>query len=286
MEINRRLLVTLLVIGLFCFIPLTMSVCAVRAEESALLPKSTFLKAEIKDIRYDEVKGMVMSGSETTLKIVLTNISKEITESELSFYSELEGAIGSIGVDGLSAEAVQSGSSYTLKHKNVQEEVVISWSGEAPEVGKRDTFMLLNITQETDEGTYSVIVIERDVTSEVVEAAIDAFGTANNTIAKASETVANAEAAGLNVADAKTSLALAREHLSNAQQRYNEGQAEEALEEAELALTFAQEAEDKAESAVGGRTYRNYGILGVVIVVVLVALVWFIQKRQKKRGVY
>jgi predicted metalloprotease len=74
--------------------------------------------------------------------------------------------------------------------------------------------------------------------------------------------------------------------LNNAQQFYTEGRIEEALEEAELASNSAQEAETKAGAAVGGRTYRNYGVIAAVVVVIVVALVLLAMKWKKKRGVY
>jgi tetratricopeptide (TPR) repeat protein len=246
------------------------------------------MHVELKDIRYDEVygTGMVEGGSEVSIKVVLTNVSKEINESTFSFQSELVGAGGHVSVDGQPAEALQSGSSYTLKHKQVDKEVVVSWSGEAPEVGKRAAFTLLNVTQETTEGEYSVVDIKIDVTSQTIEDAIIAVNNAKEEIAKANEAVDNAEDAGLNVAGAKRSLDLANEYLNNSQQYYNEGRSEEALAEAEKALESAKDAEAKAESAVGGMTLRNYAIIAVVAVVVIIVFVLLLQQRKRKRGVY
>ncbi len=283
---NSRHILTLLVIGTFCLMPLSMSVCV--AEESTSLSTTPFANVEIKDLRYDEVygTGMVEGGSEVSIKVVLTNISKELDESTFSFQSKLVGAIGSISGEGLEEKALQSGSSYTLNHKKVVDEVVIIWSGEAQEVGKRAAFTLLNVTQETTEGEYSVVDIKIDVTSQTIEDAIIAVNKAKEEIEKATFAIADAEEAGLNVADAKRSLELANEHLNNSQQSYNNEQPEEALVEAEKALDSAKEAEAKAGSAVGGRTLRNYATIAVVVVIAIVAFVLLLQQRQRKRGVY
>jgi hypothetical protein len=287
MKINYRHLLALFLISAFCLMPLCMvGICAV--DESTSLPESPFQKAEVTDIRYDEVyeTGLVEGGSEVSIKVVFTNVSKELDESTLTFYSELEGAIGSISGEGLEEKALQSGRSYTLKHKNVVDEVVISWSGKAPEVGIRDSYAFLSIAQETTEGSYSVITIEREVSSKAIEDAIVKIDNANQEIAKANVAIADAEDRDLDVEAAQTSLELANQHLNNANQFYGEGQPEEAIEEAGAAVTSAQDAAAKAGSAVGSRTYRNYGIIAVVIVVVVVVVVVFLQQMKRKRGVY
>jgi len=286
LKINTCHILTLLVISAFCLMPLSISVCV--AEESTSLSTTPFANVEIKDLRYDEVygTGMVEGGSEVSIKVVLTNISKELDESTFSFQSKLVGAIGSISGEGLEEKALQSGSSYTLNHKKVVDEVVIIWSGEAPEVGKQETFTFLNVTQETTEGEYSVIDVTKEVSSRVIYDVIIAVDNANREIEKATLAIADAEEAGLNVADAKESLVLATEYLNNSQQLYYEGRSEEALVEAEKALDSAKEAEAKAGSAVGGRTLRNYAIIAVVVVIAIVAFILLLQQRQRKRGVY
>lgn len=283
---NSRHILTLLVIGAFCLMPLSMSVCV--AEESTSLSITPFANVVIKDLRYDEVYGtrMVEGGSEVSIKIILTNISKELDESTFSFQSKLVGAIGSISGEGLEEKALQSGSSYTLNHKKVVDEVVIIWSGEAPEVGKQETFTFLNVTQETTEGEYSVKDVTKEVSSKVIYDVIIAVDDANREIENATFAIADAEEEGLNVAGAKESLVLANEHLNNSQQLYNNEQPEEALVEAEKALDSAKEAEAKAGSAVEDRTLRNYAIIVVVVVIAIVAFVLLLQQRQRKRGVY
>ena len=258
-----------------------VGICA--ADEPTSLQKSSFLNVEVTDIRYDEVyeTGLVEGGSEVTIKVAFTNISKEIDESTLIFYSELVEGEGHI-ID----EVLKNGSSYTLEHKQAEEEVVVVWSGKAPEVGNRKSYTFLTIAQETSEGKYSVVTIERDVSSEAIEDAIVTIDNANKEISKANEAISDAEERDLDVDEAKTSLSLANEHLSNAQQFYGEGRPEEAIEEAEAAITSAQDATAKAGSAVGSRTQRNYGIIAVVIIVVVVVVVLFLQQLKRKRGVY
>jgi hypothetical protein len=282
LKINYRHILALLLISAFCLMPLcVVGICA--ADESTSLPESSFMTVEVADIRYDEVyeTGLVEGGSEVSIKVVFTDISKELDESTLTFYSELEGEEGHI-IDAV----LRDGSSYTLKHKEAGEEVVVVWSGKAPEVGNRKSYTLLKLLQETTEGNYSVITIEREVSSKAIEDAIVKIDNANKEIAKATVAIADAEDRGLDVEEAKTSLALANEHLSNANQFYGEGQPEEAIEEAEEAVTSAQDAAANAGSAVGSRTQRNYCIIAVVIVVVVVVVVLFLQQMKRKRGVY
>jgi hypothetical protein len=282
MKINYRHILALLLISAFCLMPLCIvGICA--ADESTSLPESPFQKAEVTDIRYDEVyeTGLVEGGSEVSIKVVLTNVSKELDESTLTFYSELEGEEGHI-IDAV----LRDGSSYTLKHKEAEDEVVVVWSGKAPEVGIRNSYTFLSIAQETTEGNYSVVDIEREVSSKAIEDAIVKINDAKEEIAKATVAIADAEDRGLDVEAAQTSLELANEHLSNANQFYGEGNPEEAIDEAETAITSAQDAAAKAGSAVGSRTYRNYGIIAVVIVVVVVVVVLFLQQMKRKRGVY
>jgi hypothetical protein len=282
MKINYRHILALLLISAFCLMPLCIvGICA--ADESTSLQASSFLNVEEPDIRYDEVyeTGLVEGGSEVSIKVVFTNISKELDESTLTFYSELEGGEGHI-IDAV----LRDGSSYTLKHKEAEDEVVVVWSGKAPEVGIRNSYTFLSIAQETTEGNYSVVDIEREVSSKAIEDAIVKINDAKEEIAKATVAIADAEDRGLDVEAAQTSLELANEHLSNANQFYGEGNPEEAIDEAETAITSAQDAAAKAGSAVGSRTQRNYGIIAVVIVVVVVVVVLFLQQMKRKRGVY
>jgi hypothetical protein len=245
-EMVRKALVGILLVCLMIEIVLiSMSVCV--AKESTSLPASPFLKVEIRNLGYDKVYGteMVRNGSEVSIKVVFTNISKELDESTLSFYSELVGEEGHI-ID----KVLKSGGSYKLDHQKAGEEVIVSWLGEAPDVRKRTTCTLLNIIQETTEGKYPVIDIAREVSSEAIEDAVIAINKANESIAKATLTIANASKAGIEASDAETSLELANEHLNNSQSLYNEGRPEGAIEEAVWALDFAKEAEDKARAAL------------------------------------
>ena len=283
MKVHRGHILILVVIGAFCLMPLSTNVGEVHAEESTSLPTSPFLKVEIRNLGYEKVYGteMVRNGSEVSIKVVFTNISKEVDESTLSFYSELVGEEGHI-ID----KVLKSGGSYKLDHQKAGEEVIVSWLGEAPSVGKRTTCTLLNITQETTEGKYLVIDIAREVSSEAIEDAVIAINKANESIAKATLTIANASKAGIEASDAETSLELANEHLNNSYSLYNEGKPQEALEEAELALDSAKEAEDKAEAAIGGKTKGNIALIAAVVVIAIVAFLVLTQKRRKKRKIY
>ena len=286
--LKKKLLFSLILA--FFLMSICMSVSGVVAKEldGATLPKSPFVNVEIKSISYDKVYGtdMAKNGSEVSIKVVLTNFSKEIEESTLIFYSELEKAGGHISVDGSPAEALKSGSSYTVEHKKVEEEAVVSWSGAAPEVGKQETFTLLNITQETTEGKYWVVDIKENVSSEIIYDALSAWHKADEAIGSANWTIANATKAGIDVGEAQMSLDLANEHLNNSLGFYNDGRPEEALEEAEKALGSAEDAKKLAEGAKTTRRIRDYSVLAAVVIIAVVVFVFLIRQRRKKRGIY
>lgn len=279
LKINSRHILTLLVIGAFCLIPLSMSVCVAEENPQYVGVKSAY-------IDYDKVYGteMVKNGSKVTIEVVLTDFSEVIegNKSELLFHSDL-GVFPSIIVDGTPREYKIP---FVVDHRKV-EVVKVTLSGDAPEVNKRkENVTLLNITQKIKEEEDSVIDIKRDVSSEIIEDAIDAVYNAVEGIEKANAAIADAEEAGVNVADAKGSLVLANEYLNNSQQLYNEGRPGAALEEANKALDSAKEAEAKAGSAVGGRTFKNYAIIAAVVVIAVVAVVLLLRQRQRKRRVY
>lgn len=285
LKINHSQILVLIVVGAFFLMPLSVS--ASDAKEETSLPKSPFVNAEIKNIGYDRVSEteMIKNCSEVSIKVVLTNVSKEIEDSTLSFYSELTGAGGHISVDG-EKEALQSGGSYKVEHKEVEKEIVISWSGAAPEVGKQERFTLLNIKHETTEGKYAVVDIEKEVSSEAIKDALNAWHKAKEEIDKANWTIINATEDGVDVSDAKTTLDLANEHLRNSLDSYNSGRPGEALEEAELAENHAKEAELKARTVIELTKYRTYSILVVVAGIVIAALIFLRVKRGRKRGIY
>jgi len=285
LKINHSWILVLIVVGAFFLMPLNVS--ASDAKEETSLPKSPFVTAEIKNIGCDRVSEteMIKNCTEVSIKVVLTNVSKEIEDSTLSFYSELTGAGGHISVDG-EKEALQSGGSYKVEHKEVEEEIVISWSGAAPEVRKQETFTLLNIIQETTEGKYAVVDIEKEVSSEAIKDALNAWHKAKEEIDKANWTIINATEEGVDVSDAKTTFDLANEHLRNSLDSYNSGRPGEALEEAELAENHAKEAELKARAVIELTKYRTYSILVVVAGIVIAALIFLRVKRGRKRGIY
>jgi len=282
---NHNWILVLIVVGAFFLMPLSVS--ASDAKEETSLPKSPFVSVEIKNIGYDRVSEteMIRNCSEVSIKVVLTNVSKEIEESTLSFYSELAEAGGHISVDG-EKEALQSGGSYKVEHKKVGKEIVISWSGAAPEVGKQERFTLLNIKHETTEGKYAVVDIEKEVSSEAIKDALNAWHKAKEEMDKANWTIINATEAGVDVSDAKTTFDLANEHLRNSLDSYNSGRPGEALEEAELAEDYAKTAEVKARAVIELTKYRTYSILVVVAGIVIAALIFLRVKRGRKRGIY
>jgi len=279
LKIYHKYILIAIVVGALFFVPL-MSVSGAATKE---LTESPFVKSEIKNIDYEEVSGTerVKNGTEVSIKIVLTNISKEIGSSKLIFYSELVGAKGHI-MD----TVLQSGSIYMLNHEAVGEEAVVSWSGEAPNVKRRGSFTLLNITQETAEGQYPVESIIRDVSSEMIEDALNVWYKAKNAIEEANETIANASEKGLIVASASMKYELAREHLNNSLGHYNSGRQDAALEEAKRALIHAEAANNLTKGAETTSKIRNYGILAAVVVIIVVVLAVILMQRKRKRGIY
>ncbi len=279
LKIYHKYVLIAIVVGAIFFVPL-MSVSGAATKE---LTESPFVKSEIKNVDYEEVSGTerVKNCTEVSIKIVLANISKEIGSSKLIFYSELVGAEGHI-MD----KVLQSGSIYMLNHEVVGEEAVVSWSGEAPDVKRRGSFTLLNITQETTEGQYPVESIIRDVSSEMIEDALNVWYKAKKAIEEANETITNASEKGLIVASATTKFELAREHLNNSLGHYNLGRQEAALEEAKRALIHAEAANNLTKGAETTSKIRNYGILAAVVVIIVVVLAVILMQRKRKRGIY
>jgi len=279
LKIYHKYVLIAIVVGAIFLVPL-MSVSGAATKE---LTESPFVKSEIKNVDYEEVSGTerVKNCTEVSIKIVLANISKEIGSSKLIFYSELVGAEGHI-MD----KVLQSGSIYMLNHEVVGEEAVVSWSGEAPNVKRRGSFTLLNITQETTEGQYPVESIIRDVSSEMIEDALNVWYKAKKAIEEANETITNASEKGLIVASATTKFELAREHLNNSLGHYNLGRQEAALEEAKRALIHAEAANNLTKGAETTSKIRNYGILAAVVVIIVVVLAVILMQRKRKRGIY
>ncbi len=283
LKISHSQILILIVVSAFFLV--SMSVCG--AKESTSLQKSPFVNVEILDPKYDHVyeTEMVKNGSEVSIKVVLTNFSREIEKSTLSFYSELEKSGGHISMDG-EKEALKSDGSYAVEHKKVEKEVMVSWSGTAPEVRKQETFILLNITQETTEGKYIVVAIKGDVTSEIINDALNAWYIATEEIEKANRTIANATKAGIDVGEAQTNLVLANVHLNNSRERYNAGKPGDAFEEAKKASASAKVAEEKARATIGFTKYSRNTILVAVVVIAIVAFVFWYKMRERKRGIY
>ncbi len=279
LKISHKYVLIAIVVGALFFVPL-MSVSGAATKE---LTESPFVKSEIKNIDYEVVSGTerVKNCTEVSIKIVLANVSKEIGSSELIFYSELVGAEGHI-----KDKVLQSGSIYMLNPEVVGEEAVVSWSGEAPDAKRRVSFTLLNITQETTEGQYPVESIIRDVSSEMIEDALNVCYNAKKAIEEANQTITNANEKGLNVASATTKFELAREHLNNSLGYYNLGRQDAALEAAKLALIHAEAANKLTKGAETTSEIRNYGILAAVVVIIVVVLAVILMQRKRKRGIY
>jgi hypothetical protein len=272
----------LIVIGVLFLVPL-LSVSA------ASLPQSPFVKSEITNKDYVKVSGteMVRNGSEVSIKVVLTNFSKEIAESELVFYSELKEAGGLISVDSSPWDVLQRDSSYTVEHKEVEEGVVISWKGTAPpEVGTQDLRTLLNITQKTAEAEYGVEAIREYVTSELIYNAVNAWHEANVAIEEANRTISNATEAGFDVQDAEANLELAHVRLADSLDHYNGGRPGESLEAANEAYNYSKEAINLVGVKTGAREVITLVVVAVIVVIVGAALVLWYIKWRKKKGIY
>jgi hypothetical protein len=279
LKISHKYILIAIVVWALFFVPL-MSVSWAATKE---LTESPFVKSEIKNIDYEKVSGteLVKNCTEVSIKIVLVNVSKEIKSSKLIFYSELIGAEGRI-----KDKVLQSGSIYTVNHETIGEKAIVSWSGEAPDVKRRGSFTLLNITQETTEGQYPVESIIRDVSSEMIEDALNVWYKAKKAIEEVNQTLTNASEKGLNVASASTKFELAMEHLNNSLGHYNVGRQEKALEEAKRALIYAEEANNLTKGAEITSKIRNYGIFAAVVVIIVVVLVLILIQRKRKRGIY
>lgn len=164
--IREVLVGTLLVLLVGGMIPINISESTAIAKENWNLPKSEFVDVASEHIDYEVIDGRVKSGSEVSIRVVLTNISKEVEKSELFFQSDLRNPVWGIFTDGTPKKRT---SPFVLDH--LMAEVSISLTGKAPEVEKREKITLLNVTQRIN-GEYSLINIKREVTSEAIEETI------------------------------------------------------------------------------------------------------------------
>ena len=81
---RREALVGILLVCLVLgTIPMSMSVSTAVAKENSILPKSKFVDVASEHIDYEKVNGMVKSGSGVSIRVVLTNISKEVEKLSL-----------------------------------------------------------------------------------------------------------------------------------------------------------------------------------------------------------
>jgi len=272
----------------FFLMSLCMSV-GVTAKEQANLQEYKFVevatKIEYEDYNFFNSYGMVKNGSVVTIEVVLTNFSKPIDKSDLTFYSyflEKENIEPTISVDGKSKEYK---SPFTVNHGR-DKEVKILVRGKAPEVKKIENITFLNITQEVKGEYYSVESIKRDVSSEIIEGAITAMHEARGKLNSANWTIANATEKGIDVTEADANFGRARLYFKDAEEAYWEGLPKESIAAATNASSFAELAKQKAESAVGAKKHLNYGGLAAVAIIAIVVIVLLNRKRRRKRGIY
>ncbi len=265
-----------------------MSVGAI-AKEQANLQESKFVevatKIEYKDYDFFNSYGRVKNGSVVTIEVVLTNFSKPIDKSDLTFYSyflEKENIEPTISVDGKSKEYK---SPFTVNHGR-DKEVKILVRGKAPEVKKIEKITFLNITQGVKGEYCSVESIKRAVSSEIIEDAIIAIDEAREKLNSANWTIANATEKGIDVSEADTTFETASLYFKDAEEAYWGGWPKESIEAATNASYYAELAKQEAESAVGAKKHINYGGLAVVAIIAIVVIVFLNRQRQRKRGIY
>lgn len=285
--LKKELLFSLLILAVF-LMSLCMSVGAI-AKEQANLQESKFVEVATKidygDHDFFNSYGRVKNGSVVTIEVVLTNFSKPIDKSDLTFYSyffEKENIEPTISVDGKSKEYK---SPFTVNHGK-DKEVKILVRGKAPEVKKIENITFLNITQEVKGEYCSVESIKRDVSSEIIEDAIIAIDEARGKLNSANWTIANATEKGIDVSEADANFGRARLYLENAERDYWDGWPKESVEAATNASYYAELAKQKAESAVGAKKHLNYGGLAVVAIIAIVVIVFLNRVRRRKRGIY
>lgn len=284
--LTKKLLFSL-ILAVF-LMSICMSVGAI-AKEQANLQESKFVevatKIEYEDYDFFNSYKMVKNGSVVTIEVVLTNFSKPIDKSDLSFYSyflEKEDIEPTISVDGISKEYK---SPFTVNHGR-DKEVKILVRGKAPEVKKIENITFLNITQEVKGEYYSVESTKMEVSSEIIKDAITAIDEARGKLNSANWTIANATEKGIDVSEADTTFGRASLYLENAQRDYWDGWPKESIAAATNASYYAELAKQKAESAVDAKKHMYYGGLAVVAIIAIVVFVFLIRQRGRKRGVY
>ena len=269
-----------------------MSICmgvGAIAKEQANLQESKFVEVatriEYEDYDFFNSYGRVKNGSVVTIEVVLTNFSKPIDKSDLTFYSyflEKENIEPTISVDGKSKEYK---SPFTVNHGR-DKEVKILVRGKAPEVKKIENITFLNITQGVKGEYCSVESIKRAVSSEIIEDAIIAIDEAREKLNSANWTIANATEKGTDVSEADTTFETASLYFKDAEEAYWDGWTKESIEAATNASYYAELAKQEAESAVGAKKHMSYGGLAVVAIIAIVVIVLLNRQRQRKRGIY
>ncbi|MHC1635300.1 MAG: hypothetical protein ACXQTS_01575 [Candidatus Methanospirareceae archaeon] len=262
------------------FLVIALLLTSMQTSASFEMEKSKFVEAKLEDIKYDSIGGLVKNGSIVSLSVVLSNFSKEVGSSQIILNSSLEKPTPGIAVNGESKE-ININEPFPIEHKEVRE-VRITLSGKAPEVDKRKNITILNITQTTTEGTYLVLEVKREVTSELIEKAITEMNRAMKKIEMANWTIANATRLGADVSDARISLESAELYLEKGWEAYREERPEEALEAAENASYFAMVAKEKANTAIKSVKFRNYGVISAVIGIIVIVLLFLYKKRRRE----
>jgi hypothetical protein len=259
------------------------------AKEQANLQESKFVEVatriEYEDYDFFNSYGRVKNGSVVTIEVVLTNFSKPIDKSDLTFYSyflEKENIEPTISVDGKSKEYK---SPFTVNHGR-DKEVKILVRGKAPEVKKIENITFLNITQGVKGEYCSVESIKRAVSSEIIEDAIIAIDEAREKLNSANWTIANATEKGIDVSGADTSFETASLYFKDAEEAYWDGWPKESIEAATNASYYAKLAKQKAESAVGAKKHISYGGLAVVAIIAIVVIVLLNRQRHKENEAY
>jgi len=284
--LKKKLLFSLILA--FFLMSICMGVGAI-AKEQANLQESKFVEVatriEYEDYDFFNSYGRVKNGSVVTIEVVLTNFSKPIDKSDLTFYSyflEKENIEPTISVDGKSKEYK---SPFTVNHGR-DKEVKILVRGKAPEVKKIENITFLNITQGVKGEYCSVESIKRAVSSEIIEDAIIAIDEAREKLNSANWTIANATEKGTDVSEADTTFETASLYFKDAEEAYWDGWPKESIEAATNASYYAELAKQEAESAVGAKKHMSYGGLAVVAIIVIVVIVLLNRQRQRKRGIY
>ncbi len=237
------------------------------------------------EIEFSDVKGMVESEETVGIILVLTDFSPDIKKSKLHFHTMLENATWGRSEDRGVREIFRTSSEMILSvdHERMKgKSLTVTLDGRAPNVSIRtDNFTLIDLKQEVEE-IYPVIRVWGSITSEEIEEAITAMGTAREDIERTEEAISNATEMGIDTKNAEIKLNLAKHHIEKASMLYVEGKAIECRKEAENASNYANAAKEEVENRIRGKKMLNYCITGVVLVaVIIISVVLFMRRRRE-----